>query len=158
MRVTGSIAALVTALPLAMLQSQQPRLHFPRDTVLADERISIAVSGLRPSSLVTVRLTSMGPARMAWDPAPTARQVRAPTLILQGATDRQVPPDQAEKLAALIRAGGNRDVTVRVFPATNHLFVDDPDGDFAKYDQLRSSRIRRDVLGTLVDWLVPRMH
>jgi dipeptidyl aminopeptidase/acylaminoacyl peptidase len=94
---------------------------------------------------------------MSYDPGPTARQVKAPTLILQGATDRQVPPDQAEKLAALIRAGGNRDVTVRVFPATNHLFVEDADGDFYAYDKLRTNRIRADVLGALADWLVARL-
>jgi dienelactone hydrolase len=94
---------------------------------------------------------------MSYDPGPTARQVKAPTLILQGATDRQVPADQAEKLAALIRAGGNRDVTVRVFPATNHLFVEDADGDFYAYDKLRTNRIRADVLGALADWLVARL-
>jgi hypothetical protein len=32
----------------------------------------------------------------------------------------QVPAEQAEKLASLIRAGGNKDVTVRVFPARSH--------------------------------------
>jgi uncharacterized protein len=94
---------------------------------------------------------------MAYDPAPTARLVKAPTLILQGATDRQVPVDQAEKLAALIRAGGNRDVTVRVFPATNHLFIDDPNGDFNAYDKLRTNRVSAVVLGTLADWLAVKL-
>jgi hypothetical protein len=94
---------------------------------------------------------------MAYDPAPIARRVKAPTLILQGATDRQVPVDQAEKLAALIRAGGNRDVTVRVFPSTNHLFVEDPTGDFQSYDKLKSNAIKPTVLGALADWLVNRL-
>ena len=84
---------------------------------------------------------------MSYDPAPTARRVKAPTLILQGATDRQVPLDQAEKLAALIRAGGNRDVTVRVFPAVNHLFVSDSSGDFRNYDKLKSNTLDKAVLG-----------
>ena len=94
---------------------------------------------------------------IAFDPAPFARRVKAPTLILQGETDRQVPADQAEKLAALIRAGGNRDVTVRLFPATNHLFVADPSGDFQSYDSLKSNAINPAVLGTLADWLVARL-
>jgi cyclophilin family peptidyl-prolyl cis-trans isomerase/pimeloyl-ACP methyl ester carboxylesterase len=94
---------------------------------------------------------------MGYDPAPVARNVTAPTLILQGETDRQVPMDQAEKLAALIRAGGNRDVTVRTFPSTNHLFVDDPSGDFAAYDRLKSNRIQRAVVGTLADWLALKL-
>ena len=94
---------------------------------------------------------------MSYDPAPTARQVKAPVLILQGATDRQVPADQAEKLAALVRAGGNSDVTVRVLPDVNHLFVDDPSGDFRAYDKLKSNRISKAALGTLADWLTNKL-
>lgn len=94
---------------------------------------------------------------MSYDPAPTARLVKVPTLILQGATDRQVPADQAEKLATLIRAGGNRDVTVKVFPVTNHLFIEDPSGDFNAYDKLRTNRVSAVVLGTLADWLVLKL-
>lgn len=144
--------------PAIEISMAQNRYIVERDTTLtAAER----------DSILRAARASLDPAKqtipwvkywLAWGPAPVARLVRAPTLILQGATDRQVPADQAEKLAGLIRAGGNRDVTVRVFPATNHLFVDDPDGDFAKYDQLRSNRIRRDVLGVLADWLVVKMR
>lgn len=47
---------------------------------------------------------------------------------------------------------------MRLFPATNHLFVEDPDGDFRKYDRLRSNRIRREVLGALADWLAVKMR
>ena len=57
----------------------------------------------------------------------------------------------------MIRAGGNRDVTVRVFPATNHLFVEDPSGDFYAYDKLRTNRISSAVLGALADWLVVKL-
>ncbi len=81
-----------------------------------------------------------------------ARQVRTPTLILQGATDRQVPAVEAEKLAAAFRAGGNTSVTVRLFPATNHLFVADPAGGF-DYSKLPSLHVRREVLGAIADWL-----
>lgn len=94
---------------------------------------------------------------MSYDPAPTLAKVKAPTLILQGETDRQVPVDQAGKLAALIRAGGNSDVTVRIFPATNHLFVEDSSGDFNAYDRLKSNRVRTDVLGALADWLALKL-
>lgn len=144
--------------PAIEISMAQNRYLVERDTTL---------SAAQRDSILRAARASLDPAKqtipwlrywMAWDPAPVARLVRAPTLILQGETDRQVPADQAEKLAALIRAGGNRDVTARVFPATNHLFVDDPDGDFAKYDRLRSNQIRRDVLGALADWLVARMR
>jgi hypothetical protein len=91
-----------------------------------------------------------------YDPIPTARRVKVPTLILQGATDQQVTAEQAEALGAAIRAGGNRDVTVRVFPAANHLFVQDSSGNPAGYTRLPTSQIRGDVIGTLTEWLASK--
>lgn len=94
------------------------------------------------------------------DPLPVARRVRAPVLVLQGATDRQVTAEQAEELGAAVRAGGNRDVTVRVFPDVNHLFLADPDGaaDPARYAALPDKRVPPTVLGALVDWLAARLR
>jgi hypothetical protein len=88
-----------------------------------------------------------------YDPRATARKVRVPTLVLQGETDRQITAEQAEQLAAALRSGGNTDVTVRVFPATDHLFVPDPDGNPARYGQLPSKNVRPEVLGAIADWL-----
>src|SRR5687767_3185333 len=88
-----------------------------------------------------------------YDPLATARRVKAPTLILQGVTDRQVTAAQGKALAAAMRAGGNRDVTVRVFPDANHLFVQDADGSPAGYTKLANSAVRADVLGALVSWI-----
>jgi dipeptidyl aminopeptidase/acylaminoacyl peptidase len=90
---------------------------------------------------------------MEHDPLATARTVHTPVLILQGATDRQVSADQANVLAQAFRAGGNTDVTVRVFPETNHLFVADPSGNPTGYGALPSKLIRPEVLGAIADWL-----
>ena len=94
---------------------------------------------------------------MTYDPLPTAKRLRTPVLILQGATDRQVSADQAEELAQAIRSGGNRDVTVRVFEKVNHLLVDDPDGGPGGYAKLPSLAVRADVLGTMADWLAAKL-
>lgn len=88
-----------------------------------------------------------------YDPLATARRVRVPVLLLQGETDRQVPPDEARRLAAALRAGGNRRVTLRTFPRMNHLMVDDPSGDPRGYMRLPSYEVRRDLLGVLADWV-----
>jgi pimeloyl-ACP methyl ester carboxylesterase len=103
-------------------------------------------------------------ARSAWmryfldyDPLVTARAVTVPVLILQGATDQQVTPEQADTLAAAIRTGGNRDVTRRTFADTDHLFVADPDGDPSKYARLTSRSVRPEVLGALADWLAAHL-
>lgn len=88
-----------------------------------------------------------------YDPAATARRVRAPVLILQGANDRQVTPDQATELAKAFRAGGNRDVTIHVFPATDHLFLRDSSGNPSGYRALPSKRISGEIMGAIADWL-----
>jgi dipeptidyl aminopeptidase/acylaminoacyl peptidase len=93
-----------------------------------------------------------------YDPIATARRVKQPVLILQGATDRQVTPDQGPELAAAFRGGGNRDVTLKVFPSTNHLFLTDPIGNPSGYASLPSKNVRPDVLGTIADWLAERLR
>ena len=91
---------------------------------------------------------------MSYKPLVTARKVKQPVLLLQGATDHQVTPEQADSLLAALRSSGNRDVTLRKFPATNHLFVSDPSGSISGYAQLKNVRVSKDVLGALADWTV----
>lgn len=91
---------------------------------------------------------------MSHDPVVTAKRVRTPVLILQGANDRQVTADQAPELAAAFRAGGNRDVTMHVVPGVNHLFLIDPDGNPAGYPALPEKRIGNDIVTLIGDWLV----
>jgi fermentation-respiration switch protein FrsA (DUF1100 family) len=93
---------------------------------------------------------------LEYDGSAAAGRIRSPVLIVHGAKDYQVPVGEAERTAAAVRAGGNRDVTVRVFPATNHLFVDDAGVGFS-YEKLPSYRVRPEVLGTLADWLTARL-
>jgi len=94
-----------------------------------------------------------------YDPLPTARRVRQPVLILQGALDRQVSAGQADTLAAAMRAAGNRNVTERVFPRLNHLFLVSPtDGSPSEYPALKDTAIPGAVLDTLADWLAARLH
>jgi fermentation-respiration switch protein FrsA (DUF1100 family) len=88
------------------------------------------------------------------DPVAVARTVKQPVLIMQGLTDTQVSPEQADTLAVAFRAGGNKDVTLKKFPATNHLFVPDSSGQFSGYTSLKDPLVRPAVLGALADWAV----
>lgn len=103
--------------------------------------------------------------RSAWmrfflehDPLGTAREVSVPVLILQGETDHQVSPEQADTLAAAFREGGDEDVTLRKFPDTNHLFLADPNGSPEGYATLPSHSVRPEVLGAIADWLADRLQ
>ncbi len=89
---------------------------------------------------------------MTHDPVATAKLVKQPVLILQGETDRQVTAEQADLLLTAFRSNGNRDVTLRKFPATNHLFLNDPSGLPGGYPQLKDAKVRKEVLGALADW------
>lgn len=92
------------------------------------------------------------------DPIATAKRVKSvPVLLLQGETDRQVTKEQAAELAAAFQSAGNRDVTVRVLPATDHLFLPDRSGDPAGYASLRETRLAPETLGALADWLSERL-
>jgi len=94
---------------------------------------------------------------LSYDPLPTIRKVRQPILILQGALDRQVTAEQAGMLEQAARAAGNRDVTVRLWPNLNHLFLPAKTGTFSEYSTLETSIVGDDVLKTLGDWLEMRL-
>ncbi|MBD0319766.1 MAG: alpha/beta fold hydrolase, partial [Gemmatimonadetes bacterium] len=94
---------------------------------------------------------------ISYDPLPTARRVRVPVLILQGTTDRNVPPSDAEKLARALREAGNRDVTVRMFEGVNHVFLRDPDGNPRRYEALPSFAVIPEALGAIADWTVDHL-
>ncbi len=87
------------------------------------------------------------------DPLATAKRVKIPVLILQGATDQQVTAEQADALAQALRDGGNRRVTARVFPETNHFMVPDKSGFPGNYAKLPSMAVRPEVLGAIADWV-----
>lgn len=134
-----------------------------RDVVAAQGMAGAALDSAVARAIAQRDSVAAGVPWMRWflahDPLPTARRLRAPVLVLQGATDRQVTAEQAEELAAAVRAGGNRDVAVRVFADVNHLLLPDADGtaDVARYAGLADKRVPADVLGALADWLAERL-
>ena len=60
---------------------------------------------------------------LTYDPKPTLMKVKCPVLAINGEKDLQVPPE--ENLRAIedaLKAGGNKDYTVKELPGLNHLF------------------------------------
>ena len=90
---------------------------------------------------------------MQHDPLRVAKLVTQPVLIMQGETDHQITPEQADTLYATFRAAGNTKVTMKKFPATDHLFLADSVGVASGYSALTDTHVRRSVLGALADWL-----
>jgi dienelactone hydrolase len=140
------------------------------DILLAQNKYSIdqdkSLSQASRDSLLQVARTMLRPENqsvpwlkffVSYDPVPKLRAVKVPTLVLQGVTDMQIPVAQAELYGKAVRAGGNKDVTVRVFPMTDHLFLEDSTGDFTKYKDLKSNKVRPEILGIVADWLVLKL-
>ena len=96
---------------------------------------------------------------LTYDPAATMRKVKTPVLILTGSNDQQAAPAQVALEEAAFKSGGNKDVTARVLPGLNHLFVEDNDGFPGNYSKLPPPvMMRADVVKMVTDWLVKRLR
>ena len=96
---------------------------------------------------------------LTYDPAPTMRRVKTPVLILTGARDQQAVPEEVALQEAAFKEGGNKDITARVLPDLNHLFVHDTDGFPGNYKKLPPPvMVHADVLTMISDWLAQRLR
>ncbi|MBW3630540.1 MAG: alpha/beta fold hydrolase [Gemmatimonadetes bacterium] len=141
--------------PGRRILEHQLRRNIEQDPSLSAARRDSAVAGI-PAMIESLAADQWMRYFLGYDPVPALRQVRVPVLVLQGATDRQVTADQAEEIAAALRAGGNERVTVRVLPDINHLFLRDPNGYPQGYAALGPT-LPDEVLGTLADWLASEL-
>jgi len=92
------------------------------------------------------------------DPLGFAAKVRCPALIVHGGSDRHVPLRSAERLASAMRAAGNRDVTVRLFPGVSHAMLPDPVGLSAGWVTLPAFLTAPPLLDTVSTWTAAHLR
>ena len=86
-------------------------------------------------------------------PAQTLPNVHCPVLALGGGKDVQVPaPANLAATAAGLKAGGNRDVTVKELPGLNHLFQTAATGGPDEYGTIEET-FAPAALQLIGDWL-----
>jgi pimeloyl-ACP methyl ester carboxylesterase len=91
---------------------------------------------------------------VAYDPAKVLDDVRQPILIVQAALDKQVPPEHAEKLAALARQESkSKSVEVVIVRGVNHLLVPATTGEVSEYASLPDRNVSNEVLTAVTGWL-----
>jgi pimeloyl-ACP methyl ester carboxylesterase len=91
---------------------------------------------------------------LTYDPRPALRRVRCPVLAVNGAKDMQVPPkENLREIAAALKAGGNKDCTVKELPGLNHLFQTAFTGSPAEYARIEET-ISPVALKVIGDWIV----
>ena len=100
----------------------------PEEQQGIDRAVALAdsVRALKPEDAKSGRMISVAPASYwldlrGYDPPSAATQVKAPMLILQGERDYQVTPEEFAKWKAAL--GSRPNVTLRSYPALNHLFI-----------------------------------
>src|SRR5688572_28548162 len=92
----------------------------------------------------------------AFDPKPTLSNVRVPVLALNGELDLQVAAkENLDLIAAALKAGGNKDYTIKAFPKLNHLFQTSKTGQLSEYGKIQET-ISPLVLDTVSEWILER--
>ncbi|HEY6866617.1 MAG TPA: alpha/beta fold hydrolase, partial [Candidatus Eisenbacteria bacterium] len=152
--VAAGDSALAGIVTLAGPGVSGPEVARYQITAAVDRDSSIA-PGARAAEIerqLSDSLTARERSCLSIDPLAYARRVRCPALILQGGSDLHVPPRSAERLAGVMRAAGNHDVTVRLFPGISHAFLPDPGGLSSGWAALPGFMTSPQVLRTITDW------
>lgn len=96
---------------------------------------------------------------LTYDSAATMRHVKTPVLILTGSRDQQAVPSQVALMEAAFKAAGNPDITARVLPDLNHIFVHDTDGFPENYAKLPPPvMMDAEAVRIVTDWLAQRLR
>jgi pimeloyl-ACP methyl ester carboxylesterase len=93
---------------------------------------------------------------LAYNPRPTLEKIGIPVLALNGEADVQVASKENLSLISdALRAGGNKDFTVKSFPKLNHLFQTSKTGLPNEYGVIEET-ISPQVLETVSSWILER--
>lgn len=92
-----------------------------------------------------------------YDPAPTLRRLQVPTLALFGELDNNIVAEKNKAAwEAALKAGGNRDYTLRIVPQADHLQLEAKIGSNAEMMSLQ--RFVPAYFTTIQDWLATRIR
>lgn len=90
---------------------------------------------------------------LSYDPRPTLEKVKCPVLAINGDKDLQVPPkENLEAIQKALKAGGNKDVTIKEFPGLNHLFQPCKTGLPTEYGRIETT-FAPEALELIADWI-----
>jgi pimeloyl-ACP methyl ester carboxylesterase len=92
-----------------------------------------------------------------YDPVPTLRKLTVPTLALWGELDNNILAAKNEAAwGAALKAGGNRDYTLKILPKANHAQWEAQVGSNAEMKSLQ--RFVPAYFATVQDWLAKRVR
>jgi len=91
---------------------------------------------------------------LSYDPRPALMKLKQPVLAIVGGKDVQVSPK--ENLAAIeaaLKAGGNKDYSVKELPGLNHLMQTATTGGVSEYTKIEET-ISPAALKVMGDWIL----
>jgi fermentation-respiration switch protein FrsA (DUF1100 family) len=91
---------------------------------------------------------------LTYDPKPVLMKVKCPVLAINGEKDLQVPPrENLRAIEEALKAGGNKDYTVKELPGLNHLFQTSATGSPMEYSKIEET-ISPTALTIIGDWIM----
>jgi pimeloyl-ACP methyl ester carboxylesterase len=117
------------------------------------ERESLGLSESEREREISENLSPWARHILGYDPKTSLEKVHCPVLAINGEKDLQVTPE--ENLCAIeeaLKAGGNRQYTVKEISGLNHLFQTAETGAESEYRRIAET-ISPTVLTTISDWI-----
>jgi uncharacterized protein len=91
---------------------------------------------------------------LTYDPQPTLKKVKCPVLAIIGEKDLQVPPEENFRaIKDALKAGGNKDYTLKEMPGLNHLFQIAQTGSPTEYAKIEET-ISPAALEFIGNWIL----
>jgi pimeloyl-ACP methyl ester carboxylesterase len=91
---------------------------------------------------------------LVYDPRPALKKVQCPVLVLNGEKDLQVlAKENLAEIEKALKAGGNKDYTIKELPTLNHLFQTCKTGLPQEYGQIEET-VAPAALEIIGDWIV----
>ena len=152
----SAIAAIITLSGSGVPGPELARYQIEQ-AVIHDRNIAVAD---REKEIVKQLAEELSPREKSFltiDPLEYAARVRCPALIIQGAVDLHVPLRSSQRLAAAMRANGNPDVTVRLFPQVSHSLLPDPNGPSSGWVFLPGFITSPQILDVMARWAAEKL-
>lgn len=139
-----SLGGADTAALRAQLVQYQPFLNAIRRVTPADSAKTQNLLGAPAAYYLDMN---------AYDPAVTMRQVSGPVLVLQGMRDYQVTPAGLDDWLQAV--GPRKEMTVKRYPALNHLFIAG-EGAPNPAEYAKGGHVSEEMIGDVAKWIKER--
>jgi pimeloyl-ACP methyl ester carboxylesterase len=160
--VTNAVTLIKSVNAVVKAETDGKRIEEGVESAIAKQSAAMNEAERKVFAPVASEIKSkMGIYKLPWyryfvmfDPEPDLKKIRVPVLALNGELDLQVAwKENLDRIGAGLKAGGNKNVTVKAFPKLNHLFQTSQTGLLAEYGKIEET-MAPVVLETISQWML----